>query len=66
MEKWSCGIIENLDVDGMTQTYATDKKTFRHEVLFGKAQDERNSLVQMRESRGGRKEKQTLRDGFEV
>lgn len=35
--KWSCGIIEDLDVDGITQTYATDKKTFRHEVFVWKS-----------------------------
>lgn len=35
--KWSCGIKENLDVDGITQTYATDKKAFRHEVFVWKS-----------------------------
>lgn len=35
--KWSCGIIEDHDVDGITQTYATDKKAFRHEVFVWKS-----------------------------
>lgn len=37
MKKWSCGIIEDLDVDVIAQTYATDKKAFRHEVFVWKS-----------------------------